>query len=103
MGVVAPRRPVHERVERVAIDDEIAFTSDQKDLAASPWKVPARERLQPRLPRRRARIRRLRWTLRGSAPAANRAAQDDEQQTQAENGGVRQCQNLHDVVERLHQ
>ena len=40
MRVVVPRRAVHERVQRIAIDDEVALSRDEKDLAAAAGKYP---------------------------------------------------------------
>ena len=37
--VVVPRRTVHERVQRIAIDDEVAFSRDEKELAAAAGEV----------------------------------------------------------------
>ena len=48
MGVVLPGRSVHEGVERIAIDDELALPRDEKDLPAAAWKVAPGELIQPR-------------------------------------------------------
>ena len=48
MGVVLPRRSVHEGVERIAIDDEVALARDEKHLPAAAGKVAASELIQPR-------------------------------------------------------
>ena len=47
MRVVGPRRAVHERVERVAIDEELAFARHHEQLAAAAGEVAAGELGEP--------------------------------------------------------
>ena len=49
MRVVVPRRSVHECVQRIAIDDEVAFSRNEKELAAAAGKVTTSELIQPDL------------------------------------------------------
>ncbi len=83
MGVVLPRRAVHERIERVAIDHEVPLARDEEDLTAAAGKVSAGELIEPGLPVRRGRHRR---TSRGSGrrmTGGSRQAQKEQDETNA--------------------
>ena len=47
--VVVPRRAVHERIQRVAIDDEVPLARDEEELAAAAGEVSAGELIEPDL------------------------------------------------------
>jgi len=83
VGVVLPRRSVHERVKGIAIDDEIALARDEEHLAASAREVAAGELIQPRRGCRRGRGRwggGVRTGRFGGEAAGTDQRKDNEQQ-----------------------
>ena len=52
VGVVVPRRPVHEPVERIGFGDDLAFARHDEHLPAAAGEIAAREHFEPSLAQR---------------------------------------------------